>query len=127
MRTKDFSILLEKVSTTNTKKDLAFVDGTNSIVQQIENVLKTNKGENVSNMNFGANIRDYTYDLAVNRQIITSTLRSVIKSSIRKIFDVSVNVSYYSDTVIIFDIRFSTEISLNARNKSSCQIEIPLS
>lgn len=127
MRTKDFSILLEKVSTTNSKKDLAFVEGTNSIVQQIENVLKTNKGENVSNMNFGANIRDYTYDLAVNRQIVTSTLRSVIKSSIRKIFDVSVSVNYYSDTVIIFDILFSTEISLNARNKSSCQIEIPLS
>ena len=127
MRTKDFSILLEKVSTTNTKKDLAFVEGTNSIVQQIENVLKTNKGENVSNMNFGANIRDYTYDLAVNRQIVTSTLRSVIKSSIRKIFDVSVSVNNYSDTVIIFDIMFSTEISLNARNKSSCQIEIPLS
>jgi phage baseplate assembly protein W len=127
MRTKDFSILLEKVSTTNTKKDLAFVDGTNSIVQQIENVLKTNKGENVSNMSFGANIRDYTYDVAVNRQIITSTLRSVIKSSIRKIFDVSVTVNYYSDTVIIFDIQFSTEISLTSQNKSSCQIEIPLS
>ena len=70
MRTKDFSILLEKVSTANAKKDLAYVDGTNSIVQQIENVLKTNKGENVSNMSFGANIRDYTYDVAVNRQII---------------------------------------------------------
>jgi phage baseplate assembly protein W len=127
MRTKDFSILLEKVSTTNAKKDLAYVDGTNSIVQQIENVLRTNKGENVSNMNFGANIKDYTYDVAVNRQIITSTLRSVIKSSIRKIFDVSVSVNYYSDTVIIFDIQFSTEISLNSQNKSSCQIEIPLS
>ena len=127
MRTKDFSILLEKVSTTNAKKDLEYVDGTNSIVQQIENVLKTNKGENVSNMSFGANIRDYTYDVAVNRQIITSTLRSVIKSSIRKIFDVSVSVNYYSDTVIIFDIQFSTEISLNSQNKSSCQIEIPLS
>jgi phage baseplate assembly protein W len=106
---------------------LAFVSGTNSIVQQIENVLKTNKGENVSNMSFGANIRDYTYDVAVNRQIITSTLRSVIKSSIRKIFDVSVTVNYYSDTVIIFDIQFSTEISLTSQNKSSCQIEIPLS
>jgi hypothetical protein len=127
MRTKDFSILLEKVSTTNSKKDLAFVSGTNSIVQQIENVLKTNKGENVSNMSFGANIRDYTYDVAVNRQIITSTLQSVIKSSIRKIFDVSVTVNYYSDTVIIFDIQFSTEISLTSQNKSSCQIEIPLS
>ena len=127
MRTKDFSILLEKVSTANAKKDLAYVDGTNSIVQQIENVLKTNKGENVSNISFGANIRDYTYDVAVNRQIITSTLRSVIKSSIRKIFDVSVSVNYYSDTVIIFDIQFSTEISLNSQNKSSCQIEIPLS
>jgi len=127
MRTKDFSILLEKVSTANSKKDLAFVSGTNSIVQQIENVLKTNKGENVSNMSFGANIKDYTYDVAVNRQIITSTLRSVIKSSIRKIFDVSVTVNYYSDTVIIFDIQFSTEISLTSQNKSSCQIEIPLS
>jgi phage baseplate assembly protein W len=127
MRTKDFSILLEKVSTSNSKKDLAFVSGTNSIVQQIENVLKTNKGENVSNMSFGANIKDYTYDVAVNRQIITSTLRSVIKSSIRKIFDVSVTVNYYSDTVIIFDIQFSTEISLTSQNKSSCQIEIPLS
>jgi phage baseplate assembly protein W len=127
MKTKDFSILLEKVSTKNSKKDLAFVSGTNSIVQQIENVLKTNKGENVSNMSFGANIKDYTYDVAVNRQIITSTLRSVIKSSIRKIFDVSVTVNYYSDTVIIFDIQFSTEISLTSQNKSSCQIEIPLS
>jgi phage baseplate assembly protein W len=127
MKTKDFSILLEKVSTANSKKDLAFVSGTNSIVQQIENVLRTNKGENVSNMSFGANIRDYTYDVAVNRQIITSTLRSVIKSSIRKIFDVSVTVNYYSDTVIIFDIQFSTEISLTSQNKSSCQIEIPLS
>lgn len=127
MRTKDFSILLEKVSTANAKKDLAYVDGTNSIVQQIENVLRTNKGENISNMSFGANIRDYTYDVAVNRQIITSTLRSVIKSSIRKIFDVSVSVNYYSDTVIIFDIQFSTEISLNSQNKSSCQIEIQLS
>ena len=127
MRTKDFSILLEKVSTTNAKKDLAYVDGTNSIVQQIENVLRTNKGENISNMSFGANIKDYTYDVAVNRQIITSTLKSVIKSSIRKIFDVYVSVNYYSDTVIIFDIKFSTEISMNAQNKSSCQIEIPLS
>jgi len=127
MKTKDFSILLEKVSTKNSKKDLAFVSGTNSIVQQIENVLKTNKGENVSNMSFGANIKDYTYDVAVNRQIITSTLRSVIKSSIRKIFDVSVTVNYYSDTAIIFDIQFSTEISLTSQNKSSCQIEIPLS
>jgi len=127
MKTKDFSILLEKVSTANSKKDLAFVSGTNSIVQQIENVLKTNKGENVSNMSFGANIKDYTYDVAVNRQIITSTLRSVIKSSIRKIFDVSVTVNYYSDTVIIFDIQFSTEISLTSQNKSFCQIEIPLS
>jgi hypothetical protein len=127
MRTKDFSILLEKVSTTNAKKDLAYVDGTNSIVQQIENVLRTNKGENISNMSFGANIKDYTYDIAVNRQIITSTLKSVIKSSIRKIFDVYVSVNYYSDTVIIFDIKFSTEISMNAQNKSSCQIEIPLS
>jgi phage baseplate assembly protein W len=127
MKTKDFSILLEKVSTANSKKDLAFVSGTNSIVQQIENVLRTNKGENVSNMSCGANIRDYTYDVAVNRQIITSTLRSVIKSSIRKIFDVSVTVNYYSDTVIIFDIQFSTEISLTRQNKSSCQIEIPLS
>ena len=127
MKTKDFSILLEKVTTANSKKDLAFVSGTNSIVQQIENVLRTNKGENVSNMSFGANIRDYTYDVAVNRQIITSTLRSVIKSSIRKIIDVSVTVNYYSDTVIIFDIQFSTEISLTSQNKSSCQIEIPLS
>jgi len=127
MKTKDFSILLEKVSTANSKKDLAFVSGTNSIVQQIENVLRTNKGENVSNMSFGANIKDYTYDVAVNRQIITSTLRSVIKSSIRKIFDVSVTVNYYSDTAIIFDIQFSTEISLTSQNKSSCQIEIPLS
>ena len=127
MKTKDFSILLEKVTTANAKKDIAFVEGTNSIVQQIENVLKTNKGENVSNISFGANIRDYAYDVAVNRQLVTSTLRSEIKSSIRKIFDVSVSINYYSETVIIFNIQFSTELSLNRQNKSSCQIEIPLS
>ena len=34
MRTKDFSILLEPAFTTNGTKDIAYVDGTNSIVQQ---------------------------------------------------------------------------------------------
>jgi len=127
MRTKDFSILLEKVSTTNSKKDLAFVEGTNSTVQQIQNVLRTNKGENVSDMSFGANLYEYTYDGAVNQQILKNVLRAVIQSSIIKIFDVNVNINYYSRTTMIFDISFSMEKSLNSQNKSSCIIQIPIS
>lgn len=126
MKTKDFSILLEPVSTTNTKKDLAFVDGTNSIVQQIENLLRTNKGENSSNPAFGANLTDYLYDIGVNRLAVTNSLKAIIKSSIRNIFDVSVGIDYYSENLIIFNINFSTELTLNSKNTSSCKIEIPL-
>jgi len=126
MRTKDFSILLEPAFTINGTKDIAYVDGTNSIVQQIENVLRTNKGENMMNPSFGANISDYVYDLGINRQLIVNILQAAIKSSIKKIFDVKVSINYYSDTVIIFDISFLTELSLNSQNKSSCRIEIPL-
>ena len=61
MRTKDFSILLEPAFTSNGTKDIAYVDGTNSIVQQIENILRTNKGENMMNPSFGANISDYVW------------------------------------------------------------------
>ena len=48
MAIKDFSILFEPVTTTNNKKDISLVSGFNAISQYIEHVLKTQKGELVS-------------------------------------------------------------------------------
>ena len=51
MAIRDFSILFEPVQTATSNKDISLVSGFNAISQYIEHVLKTQKGELISNMN----------------------------------------------------------------------------
>ena len=62
MALKDFSILLEKIYTDSSKKDLAVVSGFNAYSQYIEAVCKTQKGELVSNMNLGSDYFKYIFN-----------------------------------------------------------------
>lgn len=126
MKTKDFSMVLEKVVTTTTKKDIGFVDGANFFVSQIENVLKTNKGENVSDIYFGSDLATYAYDINVNKKLICLNLESAIKYGIKKIFNVKVNLLYSSETLLRFRVDFSYSTQPGKSNPSSCIIEIPL-
>jgi hypothetical protein len=124
MNTKDFSMLGETVITANGKKDFAYVDGTNSIVAQIENVIKTNKGENSGDMHFGSDLFTFFYDASISQTYICKTLESSIKYSMRKLFNVSVILLERKQNYLKFQINFSTELDINSHNKNSCIIQI---
>ena len=126
MKTKDFSILFEKVNTTSTKKDIAFVDGYNYFVQQIELILKSKKGELLSDKNMGSDIYSYQYNPRTNRQSMELLLRTNIEYSIKKIFNVRVILQYSSPEKMIFEVSFDSNYGTNTITTSFCTIEVPL-
>jgi hypothetical protein len=126
MKTKDFSILFEKVNTSSTKKDISFVDGYNYFVQQIELILKSKKGEILSDKNMGTDIYSYQYNPRSNRQSMELLLRTNIEYSIKKIFNVQVNLQYSSPEKMIFEVSFDSNYGTNTITKSFCTIEVPL-
>jgi hypothetical protein len=124
MKTKDFSMLGETVLTSSGTKDLAYVDGMNSIVAQIENVLKTNKGENAGDVNFGSDIFSYFYDMSIDNRYICTTIQSAIKYSIKKIFKVKVILLGRSELFLKLKIDFYIESEPGKSNAAACIIEI---
>lgn len=126
MKTKDFSMLFEKVSTSSSKKDIGYVDQANSFVAQIENLFKTNKGENVSDIYFGSNLISEAREIQINKRGITSNLASAIKYSIKSIFNPKVTVLYSSETLLRFKVDFYYSLTPETSTPASCIIEIPL-
>lgn len=127
MKTKDFSMLLEKVSTSSSKKDIGYVDEANSFVAQIENLFKTHKGENVSDIYFGIDLVSDPQEIQTNKRGITSTLAYAIKYGIKNVFNPRVTLLYSSETLLKFKVDFSYEIGPEKFTPTSCIIEIPLS
>ena len=127
MKTKDFSMLLEKVSTDSSKKDIGYVDDQNSFVAQIENLFKTKKGENISDIYFGSDISSYVEYPSTNSRAVVSTLSSAIKYGIKNIFNPRVSILSSTQSSILFQIEFSYPLGPNTSTKTSCTIEIPVS
>lgn len=123
-KTKDFNILLEKVNTTSKLKDFGMVSDFNMYVQQIENVCKTQKGENIDR-NFGANLFTYLFDRQNKKFLIESSVSSAIMSSIPSIPSAKVSMVYSDDTVMRFQINFTIFDGVKTQN-SACTIEVTL-
>lgn len=126
MKNKDFSIFLETVPSINNKKDFAVVSGYNSIIQQIEHVAKTHQNELISDMKFGSKFYDYIYSGNIDRNLINLTFESAIKSSIKNITNVRANMSYYSNSLIKFDVYFSLYDGIKNQENIFCNIEVSL-
>lgn len=126
MRTKDFSIFCEKVAASSSTKDISFVDGYNMFVQQIELVLKSKKGEIVGDKNIGSDIYSYQFNPRFNKNSMELLIKGNIEYSIKKIFNVKVNLAYSSDELLIFEISFDSTYGSETLTTSSCIIEIPL-
>jgi hypothetical protein len=126
MALKDFSILLEKISTNSTKKDLAVVSGFNAYSQYIEAVCKTQKGELVSNMNLGSDYFKYIFNGQGNVGSLEVSLAAYISAAIPELSNVQVNVEYITDTVIQFLVTYLITDGINTQNKASTYIEVQL-
>jgi phage baseplate assembly protein W len=126
MALKDFSILLEKVNVTATKKDIGMVSGFNAYAQYIENVCKTQKGELVSNMNLGSNYFSFIFDGQANTGTLENAMAAYIQSAVPALSNVKVTVQYASDTLFQFLINYSVTNGINSQSKASTFIEVEI-
>jgi hypothetical protein len=126
MAIKDFSILLEKINSSSTKKDIGLVSGFNAYSQYIENVCKTQKGELVSDINLGSDYFSYIFDGQANIGLLENNMAAYINSAIPSLTNVKVNVQYASDTVFQFLIYFSTSDGIIKQSNTSTFIEVEL-
>lgn len=123
MAIKDFSIFLQPVNTTSSKKDIGKVSGFNAVSQYIEHVMKTQKGELVSNINLGSDYFNYIFgtdDLGS----LELSLAAYIEAAIPKINDVIVKTMYYDESRYNFQIFFSIYDGIIIQKNASCFVEV---
>lgn len=125
MAIKDFSILLEKVTTAQTRKDISTVSGFNAISQYIEHILRTQKGELISNMSLGSDYFTYIYGTNDSGALELS-LAAYIQSAIPKISDVQVRLLSQSNQLFQMQVSFSIFDGIRYQKNASCFVEVEL-
>lgn len=124
MAIRDFSILLNQIETAQNKKDIAVVSGYNAVVQYIEHIMKTQKGELVSDMSLGSDYFSYIFGSADGGGLELN-IASYIQAAIPQITDVKVFLVSQSDSILSFQIQFSILDGLKVQKNASCFIEVP--
>lgn len=122
---KDFSILMTKVSTANAKKDISLVTGDNKIVQIVEQACKVNQGELMADPYFGSNYFQYLFTGSGTKAETQINVKNSIEYAIPNIYNLSVQMSESTETSIVFNISFNTTDFINSQNGVECIIEVP--
>lgn len=122
---KDFSILMTKVSTANAKKDISLVTGDNKIVQIVEQACKVNQGELMADPYFGSNYFQYLFTGSGTKSETQINVKNSIEYAIPNIYNLSVQMSESTETSIVFNISFNTTDFINSQNGVECIIEVP--
>jgi len=122
---QDFSILLEPVQTTATKKDISLVSGYNAYVQYIEHILKTQKNELVSNMNLGSEYYSFIFGNA-DIGVLQFELASYIQAAIPKLSNIQVRLIQQTNEELIFQVLFSFYDGIRMQKNLSCNIEVQI-
>ena len=124
MQSKDFSILFEKIPATTEKTDIAMVTGYKSVVQKINHLFNTNKGEMVSDRYFGSDLFVYLFDPVGEKSVLEANLGNYIQSSISGLLKVVVTLISYTETLIRFKVSFSYFDGLKIYDNVTCFIEV---
>jgi hypothetical protein len=125
MAIKDFSILMEKIETARTKKDISVVSGFNAITQYIEHILKTQKGELISNMSLGSDYFTYVYGTN-DVGVLELSLAAYIQAAIVKLNNVKVKLLSQSNQFFQFQVTFSLFDGIKYQDNVSCLIEVEI-
>lgn len=126
MAKKDFSILLEKINSVGGLTDIATVSGFNAYSQYIEVILKTQKGELVSDMNLGSDYFSYIFESQVNLPALQTTLAGSLQAAIPSIYNVSVNTTYVSIDSFQFLVTYSLTDGIVQQQDSTTFVEVNL-
>ena len=124
MKNTDFSILLEKIPSTNSNTDIAMVSGYNSIVQKISHLFNTNKGELTSDKNFGSDYYVYIFDPISNKSLLENTMSHYIQASIQGVTNVTVELFTYTQSLLQFKVKFGYFDGIKLQSNIYCNIEV---
>lgn len=125
MATRDLNILGLKITSTNNKKDISFVNGYNSYVQKIENVCRLQKNEIPSAMNMGVDYYVFLFNPVSNKNTMEQSIANSIVNAISDIQDVDVDIIYYTENTITMNVTFVPS-KLIQKNPTTCKIEVSL-
>jgi hypothetical protein len=125
MATRDLNILGLKINTSNNKKDISFVSDYNSYVQKIENVCRLQKNEIPSAMNMGVDYYVFLFNPVSNKNTMEQSIANSIINSISELEDVSVDITYYTESLITMNVTFTVS-KLIQKNPTTCKIEVTL-
>lgn len=126
MAVRDFSILLEKINSNSSKKDLGMVSGFNAYAQYIENVCKTQKGEVVSSMDMGSNFFSFIFNGQADTGVLENSLAAYIQAAIPSISGVRVHTDYASDASFQFSVFYSVYDGIRAQSNAMTFVEVEL-
>ena len=81
----DFDILLSTIPSANDRQDVALVEGSYNIAQQIKNVVLLDRAENTFNYGLGTNIKSFLMGNLSNLYIVVDKINTAITYSVRNV------------------------------------------
>jgi hypothetical protein len=89
----DFDILLATISSVNDRQDVALVEGSYTIAQQIKNIVLLNKSENSFNYVLGTDIQTFLTGNMLDAYLAVDQINTAISYSIQNIYKVRTKIT----------------------------------
>lgn len=112
----DFDILLSTIPSANDRQDVALVEGSYNIAQQIKNVVLLDRAENSFNYVLGTDIQTFLTGNMLDAYLAVDQINTAIAYSIQNIYNVRTKINNNLGILTIrvrYDYRTKTSISPN--------------
>jgi len=112
----DFDILLTTIPSANDRQDVALVEGSYNIAQQIKNVVLLDRSENSFNYALGTNIKSFLMGNLSNVYIVVDQINTAITYAVKNVNKVRTRI--YNNAgiltiVVKYDYYTKTSSSVN--------------
>ena len=114
----DFDILLSTIPSANDRQDVALVEGSYNIAQQIKNVVLLDGAENTFNYGLGTNIKSFLMGNLSNLYIVVDKINTAITYSVKNVNKVRTRI-YNNGGILTIVVKYDyyTKTSSSPNNQ----------
>lgn len=114
----DFDILLSTIPSANDRQDVALVEGSYNIAQQIKNVVLLDRAENTFNYGLGTNIKSFLMGNLSNLYIVVDKINTAITYSVKNVNKVRTRI-YNNGGILTIVVKYDyyTKTSSSPNNQ----------
>jgi hypothetical protein len=114
----DFDILLTTIPSANDRQDVALVEGSYNIAQQIKNVVLLDRSENSFNYALGTNIKSFLMGNLSNVYIVVDQINTAITYAVKNVNKVRTRI-YNNGGILTIVVKYdySTKTSSSVNNQ----------